>query len=232
MKQTVSSYDSTTIKPRIEKKQFVFHPLFFGFFPFLSLFANNFSQVVPVLTLRAFFLTAIIIILSYWLIRKIFHDRYRAALILSSCFFFFFTYGHLYDLLEGKMLLGFLMGRHLVLAPLWLVLWMIVLWLIVKRTKNLEQPTIILNAISVLLVSIALFQIGWKIIRAPQSQLEEPATIEQFQVSSEMPDVYYIILDSYSRQDALLKYHHLNTSSFVSKLEEIGFVFPACTQSN
>jgi hypothetical protein len=232
MKQTVSSYDSTTIKPCIEKKQFAFHPLFFGIFPFLSLFANNFSQVVPVLTLRAFFLTAIIIFLSYWVIRKIVHDRYRAALILSSCFFFFFTYGHLYDLLEGKTLLGFLMGRHLVLAPLWMVLWMIVLWLIIKRTKKLEQPTIILNAISVLLVSIALFQIGWKIIRVPQSQVEEPATIEQFQVSSEMPDVYYIILDSYSRQDALLKYHHLNTSSFVSKLEEMGFVFPACTQSN
>ncbi len=142
-------------------------------------------------------------------------------------FLFFFTYGHLYALPEGKRCWVFLMAGTSS-CPLWLVLWMIVLWLIIQRTKTLNPPILLIHF--GFAGKQALSQIGWKII-ARLRQLEEPATMNSSSILRNA-DVYYIILDSYSRQDALLKYHHLNTSSFVSDLEEMGFVFPACTQSN
>jgi hypothetical protein len=49
---------------------------------------------------------------------------------------------------------------------------------------------------------------------------------------NKLPDVYYIILDGYPRQDVLLKYHNFNNSDFIKKLEAIGFYVPSCSQSN
>jgi hypothetical protein len=232
MKQTSSSHETITNTLRNEKKKYAFHPFLIGIFPFLALLAKNFSQVIPLLTLRAFILTAIFIIITFWILRKIIHEQNRAALILSVSFIFFSTYGHVYDFLEGKSLFGFVLGRHLVLAPLWLVVWVALLLLIFKSKSDLEIISRIFNAISVFLVCISLMQISWQWIRTPRTQSEKPAINENLQVSTDMPDVYYIILDAYSREDMLQKYHHLDISNFVETLEKMGFIFPSCTQSN
>jgi hypothetical protein len=232
MKQASFSNETNTNTLHTEKKMNAFHPFLIGIFPLLSLLAENFSQVVPLLTLRAFIFTVIFLILTFWVLQKIIREQHRAALILSVCFIFFFTYGHVYDLLEGRSLFGFLLGRHLVLAPLWLVVWVAALFLIFKSRKNLEFISGILNAISVILVCISLMQIGWQWIHTPHSQSEKPAVNVQIQASADMPDVYYIILDAYSREDMMQKYHELDIRIFVETLEKIGFVFPSCTQSN
>jgi len=75
-------------------------------------------------------------------------------------------------------------------------------------------------------------QIGWQWIRTPQSQSKKSVTNVPVQASTDMPDIYYIILDAYSREDMLQKYHDLDVSKFVETLEQMGFVFPSCTQSN
>ena len=46
------------------------------------------------------------------------------------------------------------------------------------------------------------------------------------------PDIYYIILDSYTRQDILKEVFDLDTSEFISGLEDIGFHVAECSQSN
>jgi hypothetical protein len=48
----------------------------------------------------------------------------------------------------------------------------------------------------------------------------------------QLPDVYYIILDGYPRQDMLLQYHHFDNSEFIEQLEGMGFYVPSCSQSN
>ncbi len=232
MKQASSSYETNAKALHKEKKQYAFHPILIGIFPFLALLAKNFNQVDPFLTLRAFIFTAIFVIIAFWILQKIFHEQNLAALILSVCFIFFFTYGHVYDLLEEKSLFGFLLGRHLVLAPLWLVVWVAALFLIFKNKRDLQMISRILNALSVFLVCISLMQIGWQWIRTPQSQSKKSVTNVPVQASTDMPDIYYIILDAYSREDMLQKYHDLDVSKFVETLEQMGFVFPSCTQSN
>jgi hypothetical protein len=45
-------------------------------------------------------------------------------------------------------------------------------------------------------------------------------------------DIYYIILDSYGREDLLKSYYNYDNSSFINELENLGFVVPECTLSN
>jgi hypothetical protein len=46
------------------------------------------------------------------------------------------------------------------------------------------------------------------------------------------PDIYYIILDTYTRQDALQQAFGYDNSSFVSSLEQAGFYVAGCSHSN
>ncbi len=211
---------------------FAFHPILLGMYPFLALLANNFSQVVPVLTLRAFLVTLAIVLICFWLTRKFIRDKNRAAALLSLFFVFFFTYGHLYTLLEGKILFGILVGRHLLLAPFWLVLFSLITWWIMRKQSDWQPITKILNGVSVLLVVFAIFQISLSVQQTPSERVPTKVVTPSSQNTSNTPDVYYIILDAYTRQDMLLKNHSLDTSAFVTEMQELGFVFPPCTQSN
>lgn len=211
---------------------FSFHPILLGIYPFLALLANNYNQVVPVLTLRAFLVTLALVLLCFWLTRKLARDTNRMAALLSLIFVFFFTYGHIYTLLEGKTLFGVLLGRHLVLAPVWLGLFSFLTWALLRVRSDWQSFTRILNGVSVLLVVTALFQIGLTMLRTPVERVPTETTNPPLQNTANMPDVYYIILDAYTREDMLLKNHALDTSAFVTEMQELGFVFPACTQSN
>jgi hypothetical protein len=46
------------------------------------------------------------------------------------------------------------------------------------------------------------------------------------------PDVYYIILDSYTRSDVLIKELGFDNSDFIGQLEELGFYVANCSRSN
>jgi hypothetical protein len=47
-----------------------------------------------------------------------------------------------------------------------------------------------------------------------------------------MPDIYYIILDAYTRDDILAGAYGLDNSPFLKELEERGFYIAECSQSN
>ncbi len=46
------------------------------------------------------------------------------------------------------------------------------------------------------------------------------------------PDIYYIVLDGYSRADVMKELYDLDITPFMDELKSMGFVFPACAQSN
>jgi hypothetical protein len=92
---------------------------------------------------------------------------------------------------------------------------------------------------SIILLVIPVIQIGafeWHRHHSVTGAESVAATSTKQSASSlpkdQLPDVYYIILDGYPRQDALLKYHHFDNSEFIKQLEAIGFYVPSCSQSN
>lgn len=217
---------------RDQQQPFAFHPLLIGIYPFLALLGSNLGQVNPVLTLRVFLATVLFVLAVFFGMQKLIKDNQKAGLFTSLLFLFFFTYGHAYTLLEGKALFGMLLGRHLVLAPVWAVLAAGVGYLILRTKAPLQPATRILNIIAVLLAALALVRIGAYFLTNTPERAEVQQELPVQTPSAALPDVYYIILDAYSRPDMLEEYHNLDVTAFVQELESLGFVFPACTQSN
>ncbi|HMD90958.1 MAG TPA: hypothetical protein VKF38_17510 [Anaerolineaceae bacterium] len=57
-------------------------------------------------------------------------------------------------------------------------------------------------------------------------------TISETSSPDTRPDIYYILLDGYSRDDIIRDYYKFDNSAFINELKKLGFVIPACTQSN
>lgn len=63
-------------------------------------------------------------------------------------------------------------------------------------------------------------QIGFNVTETKSSSTEEAIT---YKYMDYYPDIYYIILDGYNRQDALNKYLEIDNSEFISFLKNTGF---------
>jgi len=92
-----------------------------------------------------------------------------------------------------------------------------------------------LNTISVILIVSTLIQIGifFLQIKITQNKSRDALPILQnIQSPASNRDVYYILVDAYSRKDLLQKKLGLNTDDFIDSLKNLGFYIPNCAQSN
>ena len=215
----------------------IFYPLLLGIYPVVGLVGVNISQIILLAALRSFLAACIFTLTAYavfcWRVR----DEDKAALLSAWFFVFFFFYGHFYDFAKGWKLSGLLIGRHLVIFPLWVLLFGIGGWLIYRRARDLRQVSWILNIVSLILVVVPLAEIGiseWKRGHPVPNLSITGLTVQGAAISGikQLPDVYYIILDDYSRDDILLEYYNLDISGFIRGLEDTGFYVPRCSESN
>lgn len=223
------------------KKPFIFHPILFGIFPLISLFASNVNQARPELAYRSFIYSFLGGVLLFLILRLVIKDTPRAALLSTLFIILFYSYGQIYGELEKNTVLGLSLGHHRLMAPLWAILFFAVGWWIIKKGKNTWQLNTLLNAVSVFVLIIPIYQIGSFEIRYQQSNAAR-ALAERNETNSstgskltdpkDLPDVYYIILDGYSRADVLKKLYDYDNTEFLNQLKDIGFVIPDCAQSN
>lgn len=74
-------------------------------------------------------------------------------------------------------------------------------------------------------------QVDWD--RYTNSKHKAQASIPVSGISvSQKPDIYYIILDAYARNDILVEYYNYDNSDFIKRLKEKGFVVPENATSN
>jgi len=220
----------------LKKKRRIFYPFLIGIYAAVELVNVNISQMELSAGFRSVAVTVVFSLASYALFYWQIKSEHKAALMSAWFMLFFFAYGHLYGALEGKSVLGVVLGRHRFFFPFWLVVFAVGGWWIYKNAHRLEGLSKILNVVSILLLVIPLVQIGvfeWQrhahdLTEHPSSPVQEGLT----PATSQLPDIYYIILDGYPRQDVLLKYHHFDNSQFIQEMETIGFFIPHCSQSN
>ena len=149
----------------------------------------------------------------------------------------FFSYGHIYDAVKHVKIAGFLVGRHGVLLPVWLLTLALALWWAAKKLKDTAAddpgpqrdrprrpdpsrwPRLPCSR-------CAPSRPGRTAPRSPQrSEIHIPE-------GSTPPDIYYIILDSYTRDDILLAEFGFDNTPFLDDLTEMGFYVARCSQSN
>lgn len=224
----------------MSKRKIFFHPILFGLYPLASLLANNLDQIRAETALRAGLISLVFCAAVYLALRLALKDAGKAAVLASFWLLLFFTYGHVYGLVEGRALLGFVYGKHRYLALIWLALLLAgSLWAI-RRPRGQAGLNTVLNVVSLALIAFPIAQIGLfeaRTLSAGQPAAAAASTTAPTEPGAGTggetgPDIYYIVLDGYSRADVMESLYGLDIRPFMQDLESIGFVFPNCTQSN
>ena len=210
------------------------HPFIFAIYFVLSLLGLNISQLYLKETFRSLIFVLAFTGLVFLLMRLVFKEWQRGALAASLLLLLFFSYGHVYNFLEKTIPA---LGRHRLLLPVWMLLAVIGIWLIAKRIKNPFPITRILNIIALIALVFPIFQIAsWEIqqAKADQSSVVNIPGMGNLNlpVDQSPPDVYFIVLDEYTRQDVLDQVYHFDNSAFLEELKQLGFIVIDCSQSN
>ena len=147
----------------------------FGLYPVLALYIINRNETVFSAISRAVVTSVIVTVLIIGVYLLIFRSWRKAAAPASLTLLLFYSYGHLYDLLQSTRLFGVLMGRDRVLVPVWIVLFVIgIILLLRSRTTLLNQ---ILNTVSLVLMIFAGVQLGIHFVQYGGSETESAGEI-------------------------------------------------------
>jgi hypothetical protein len=216
-------------------KRIPFHPLLISLFPVLTLLAHNVGEIKPTVALRSLTVSFLGAALIYLLLRLVCRDWKRSAVLATILVVWFCSYGQIYDALKLVRIAGFLVGRHIILAPVWLATLVLALWWAVKILKDTAALTLALNTIAIALLVLPLFQITSFEISTRAAWSYQPQTSAQ-EISvpkgSIPPDIYYIILDAYSRSDIMQAEFGYDNATFIQDLTQMGFYVATCSQSN
>ena len=209
---------------------------FFAIFPIYGLLAHNIREIQPSDSFRLFLVSltgAGILLFFLWLIHR---DWSKAALISALVIVLFFSYGHIYSLIEGQVLLGINITRHRYLAFLWLII-MIFGWRWIISRTDTNSLTVNLSLIGLALLLYPTYQImnyRVEILWAHSNDQKNSADVsaEKSVAFHSSPDIYYIVLDAYTRDDTMLDFYKFDNTPFINALESRGFFVARCSQSN
>lgn len=210
------------------------HPLFVGLYPVLVLYYINIKEVAPAAIQQAVFLSLVIIAMVSVFYLLTFRSWTKAALPVSFTLLLIFTYGHFFNLIEGLNFAGILIGRHRNAIPVWIIIYVLGLYFL-ARIKTSNKLTSSLNTFSVLMTTFVLIEIGVFFLQSEAVEREQQVSLpvsQNLSTSAMERDVYYLLIDAYSRQDVLRDQFDLDSSEFLNELKGMGFYIPNCAQSN
>ncbi len=214
-------------------KEKVWHPFFVAAYPILFLLSYNISQIPPKQALRPLAISlsvAFLLTVIFGFAAKNYRQGGLSASILLGLFF---TYGHVHLWLGSKFPV---FENHALLISLWLIL--LVLGMLGKyKIRNIQSFTKYLNLISFVLLLQPVFTIVLFIAQSGvPEEVKPPSPFENIQTlqpeNSDLPDIYYIILDAYGRSDVVLDLFGYDNAEFINFLEERGFYVAEKSRSN
>jgi hypothetical protein len=211
-----------------------FYILFTAIYPVLFLWMINFTQAPGYVAPRSLLISVAFTVFVYLLAWLVVRPLQRAALVAFVWLVLFFTYGHIFALVDNLQVFGFMVGRHRFMLPLWIGIGTIATVLILRFKSDFKIATQGLNIVLTILLTLTALQIGIatvtvKLVPQPLLVQSSPSTTQT--TSNSTPDVYYFLLDGYSRIDTMRNFS-LDNQPFLDKLTQMGFVIPRCGQSN
>ena len=232
------------------KKGIAFHPVLFALYPVLSLFLHNWKKL-PLREATGTMVFVLLCTLLLWLFVDLFvRDRNKSAIVVSVFVLLFFSYNHfvyattlvLYYTQVADVV-GFLANARLGLLA-WLCVWSILfgaaVYFTIKSSSSLSLARRVLNVVSLTLVvatvagwyfnyddGASAYSDSWQ--RGIYS--EEHTNYASIRPDS-LPDIYYIILDGYGRDDILQELYQIDNSEFLSYLTQEGFCVADRSSSN
>ena len=209
--------------------------ILFGLLPLLALWNFNKTQVYPRDVWFSVLLTLGFVAVVWGLCRLVYRSAVKASLAAVAVFALFFSFGHVYNLVKDQEILGMSIGFVKLLVVYGVVL--AGLLVLVGRLKPPSSSSaVVLNGIALLLLLFNIIPITSYAIQkgsALRRETQPSATVEVPGAGSEeLADIYYIVLDAYSRQDLLLELMGYDNSAFIKALRDRGFYVADCSNSN
>jgi hypothetical protein len=219
---------------RIIRLQVPLHPFLITIYMVIELYSVNITEVPISMIWRPLGVLLVFTFLFYFLIYRFTKNWQITGLILSLLLVLFFLYGRVYSLAKNITIGGLFIFRHRVLLAVWILLGLGGTYFIWKRGKRLVTGTRLVNSLAILLLAFPIISISVFTIKQNfyASQLSAREDLIKPVGGQANPDIYYIILDSYTRQDILQDVFDLDTTEFTSGLEDLGFYVAQCSQSN
>ena len=226
-----------------KKNPKIFHPFLIAFFPIIAVYSVN----IGLIQLEQFILTTLLVVGSAFLfflcLKRILKNRKKAALIVTLSFIIFFSFGHVYNMLNQISIDDVDLGSNRILLPIFAILFGIGSFLIIKTKRTLDNATSIANTISVVLIFVIVVMVGIETFGCDECLIQQDTSWyfdffsdekidfssyfedHSFSISESgsLPNIYYIILDGYPRNDVLKKHVNFDNSEFTDLLKQRGF---------
>jgi hypothetical protein len=195
----------------------------------------------PIEVIFPLFLSILGSLLVLLFLRLILRNSLKASLLTSLIVLLFFTYGHVFRLIKDLPGIGPLIAHQRYALGLWFFILCVGGFLVIKFGKKGYGFNLFLNRMTLILLVFVLGQLLYEQyfqtsvrINHDLSGLQDKTTFDPARVQNKnnLPDIYLIVLDSYARDDILLREFGFNNQPFLQQLTDLGFVIPKCTMTN
>jgi len=213
-------------------KKYPFYLLLFAMFPALSLISHNISEDHFGVVIRPVYVSLIITIFFFLLTNLFIKNISRSGLFTLFVITIFFSFGHAITILSNTTILGVEVGRIRVLGIISIITLLIGFLIIKKIPNNFSDVNLNLFMVSLLLVLIPIGNILYFNFQQIEHRTTRVPLNENKDINNSLPDVYFIILDSYTRQDVLEELYNYDNQPFLNTLKNLGFYIAECSMSN
>lgn len=219
--------------PKMDPGPRPLHPILFAAFPVLFLIAHNRDVASPAAAAVPLLLSVAAVGAFQIAGGRLFGRRRKVAIVLSSAAVAFFTYGHAWEVLEGKALGGVVLGRDLVLIPAFAIVCTVISVGVARTPRSLLGTTRVLNVVAVALVMTSMVSLGLDVVADPAEAGQPNAALDlSVKRPSEPRDIYYLIFDRYPDAQTLREHFGFDNRPFLRFLERNGFTVVAGARAN
>lgn len=203
--------------------------------PVIFLWAKNWEDVFIREVVLDLFLVLTVTTVLYFVFTVYFKNSIKASIATSISNFMFFSFGYIFNHASPTFIwlkATTKVWNYNVLMPLWAILFFVCLYRL-KRTSE-KFCTFLFALQNILGFSLFLstsFPLFSRFL-SPEQSITSEELYEQTRAVSVKPNIYYIILDEYARQDVLEKLYHLDNTPFLEALEKEGFFIAKESCSN
>jgi len=207
------------------------YPLAMSAYPVLALLAANTGQVGPDAAIRPLAASVLFGAILFFLLWLFLRQVHKAAFLTALWLALFFSYGHVYIYLEEKYGDSNYAGW---LAAAWILFFVLTLFWVTRPRLTFISSAPTLNTVALALLVMA----GWQMMSEFQPRRAHALALPDAPIQTDLvrpeepPDVYFFLLDSYTRADLLQQAYGFDNSEFLDDLRQRGFFVAECSQSN
>ncbi len=216
--------------------KFPFYPIFFSLFPVLTMFSGNVTETEKWMVLRPIIVSMLIAGLILGISYGIFRSINKAAVFTLVSLVIFFTYGQIYNLDTASSAILSAILRHRYMIAFSLVVLVVTAILLFRRKLGaINFPANLITLVLIILPLVRIISQNTQTVVTNRQMLTVTSSAVpalDLTMPAEPPDIYYIVLDAYARQDVIQNRFDFDNSGFLDALKSEGFYIGDCSRSN